>query len=391
MKKSVRFFNRYKKFFGKYKNIFIILGIIFFIIFLAADIYLYFYFTPRCSNFKGDANGDRRIDESDIEHLNNYFSGGELNCKKNADVNEDGRIDIYDGEALLNYFSRSGKFSPSSSGGTGTSEGSSASSGDGGEVDKGAGAFAFWKDFFSKFFAPKDKQQEPDKPSDIKNQPDDEQPADNTQSPGTETGDSAQTTSSPEPQQNPYENTQPQLPISCSNNPFLACNGAELSCSSGVRCDCYQECSDSARWCWGSANSASNTFKIYACQSSCAVSGSYAPSSHDCCDGLSYVNGQCLSPLGIVKPSCSNNPSGCDGAELSCDIGTACDCDTECISNTCSADGKCISQPVVDYSSPVPSPTSSSSPISFSTEEKPFYQRLLGWVSKTITGWFTSE
>ncbi len=411
MKKSVLFFKTYK-------NLFFILGISLFIIFLAADIYLYFYFTPRCSDFKGDANGDRKIDDNDIGHINSYFAGGELNCRENADINEDGSVDIYDGEELLSYFSRGNKFSPDSgSGGAGEGTGTTGESGDGsgnaddgsGEIDRSQGAFDFWKDYFSNLFGVNEKEE--DKPG---NNAGDKPGNDAGDKPGNDAGDNGAGGENTGEEQNPYSNdlgsnyqygggggSEQQSTNSCTNNPaFPVCNG-ELSCSIEVGCDCYQECSNDANWCWGSAN------KFYTCQSSCAVSGKYAPSSHDCCIGLEYLNGECTKEkiIGVKFVSCDTNPVGqCDGVKLSCDLGYACDCNEECASNICSESGKCIyiagikpaDDTYTEEPSSSPTPTSSSSqsgsPIGFSLfEEKPFYQRLSGWVTKTITGWFTSE
>ncbi len=344
---------------NRYKNIFIIFGIVLFVIVASGSIY-YFRHIPRCTDLKGDANGDGRIDENDITHINGYFRGEGLNCRENADVNEDGVVDILDGREFVAYLAFDESFSPA--GGSGSGQGAGEASDESSEANEVID----------------------DSSRDVED-------------------------STEEDRLEQYRGSE----IVCENNPISQCDD-NLDCTSGVECDCSQECKTD--WCWGSSE------RTYVCQISCATAGSYAPNSRDCCQGLKYLGGLCVLPK--TRIDCNNNPPGDDSSELSCDLGYKCDSPGECASNLCSS-GVCIPESVgggggtsssgsESPSSPAPppdsgsgsgsgggaggspsasgSPSGSGSPISFSPAgEKPFYQRLVGWLTKTITGWFTSE
>lgn len=57
-----------------------------------------------CREVKGDANGDKRVDASDIVHIKNYVQHGDLVvCEENADFTNDGVIDWKDASAISEF------------------------------------------------------------------------------------------------------------------------------------------------------------------------------------------------------------------------------------------------------------------------------------------------
>ena len=171
----------------------------------------------------------------------------------------------------------------------------------------------------------------------------------------------------------------PPSSISCNANPAPICDTI-LDCSAGTRCDCLDECNSG--YCWGTSSGS------YTCQNGCATEGSYSPDSDTCCPELMQYNGRCVSSIqsGITLPTCNNNPAGCNGDDLSCAVGTSCDCDAECGSGLQCIGGTCQNNPT----EPLPSGSASASQVGFSPDEdyKPFYKRLAGWFVKEISGWF---
>lgn len=327
-----------------------------------------------CINFVGDVNGDREINRLDIQHINGYLEGKKLRCVENADINKDGSIDLLDSLSLNKILlSEENLINKNTPGNTEEKD------------DKSSLIKNFNNMIASIFKQPEVKldeeldEEEQETSNQIDNSPD-AQGSPASSGPQGYGGQQGYGGSYSSGTSGSTSNQAPLLTVTCENNPPGI--QAYLECTVNSRCDGYAECTSD--FCWGSSSSS------YTCQNECATLNKYTPSPKNCCKGLEYKDGLCNSLI-LVKVSCENNPPECDGAELSCPIGSVCDCNSECSSNLCSK-GKCLASnsnegETKEQSSPPPSPTASSTgsktPVNYLIENKaPFYQRLTGWFIK---------
>ena len=76
------------------------------LILLAFAIVALFTLSACRKEIKGDLNEDGKVDENDVELLQDYLSTGKKDFPGDPDVNEDGKVNIQDLTELLNIIDK---------------------------------------------------------------------------------------------------------------------------------------------------------------------------------------------------------------------------------------------------------------------------------------------